>query len=98
MSSFQRLYQDAMLVGEDHVVRTRTPPAVLIKMPPGLYPLHRCAAFVAGRRSKGDQIRPLHASSQSVLPESIPLSSFDFVPAFAESFGTGRDAHDPPFA
>jgi hypothetical protein len=53
-SSFQRLYQDAMLGGADHEVRTGTPPAVLVKMPPSLDPLHRFAAVVAGRRGKGD--------------------------------------------
>jgi hypothetical protein len=39
--SFQRLYQDAMLVRADHEVRTGTPPAVLVKMPANLDPLYR---------------------------------------------------------
>jgi hypothetical protein len=29
-------------------------------MPPSLDPLHRCAAYVAGRRGKGDHIRSIH--------------------------------------
>ena len=60
---FQRLYQDTMLVGADHEVRTGTPPAVLVEMPARLDPLDRCAAIVAGRRRKGDQICSLHGVS-----------------------------------
>jgi transposase len=64
--SFQRLYQDAMLVRADHEVRTGTPPAVLVKMPPNLDPLHRCTALVAGRRGKGDEILSLHGVRMSL--------------------------------
>jgi hypothetical protein len=55
-----------MLVRADHKERTRAPPVVLVKMPPSLDPLHRCAAFVAGRRGKGDEIRSRHGIRSSL--------------------------------
>jgi hypothetical protein len=54
-----------MLVGADHEERTGTPAAVVVELPPSLDPLHRCAAFVAGRRGKGDQLRSVHGVSAS---------------------------------
>jgi hypothetical protein len=66
-----------MPVGADHEVRTGTPVAVLVKMPPHLNPLHGCAAVVAGRGGQGDQIRFVHGPSLPVCPKSIRVVLVD---------------------
>jgi hypothetical protein len=58
-----------MLVAADHEVGTGTPPTVLVKMPPRLDALDRCAAFVAGRRGKGDQLGPAHDVAVALVHE-----------------------------
>jgi hypothetical protein len=65
--SFQRLHQGAMLVDAHHEVRTGTPAAVLVEMPPSLDALHRCAAFMAGRRGEGNELRSIHGVALSGL-------------------------------
>jgi hypothetical protein len=73
-ASWQRPDQDAMLVDADHEVRTWAPPAVLVKVPPSLDPLHGCAAFAAGRRGKRDQLLSGHRSHDFSLPVTRDLS------------------------
>src|SRR3954447_17114753 len=72
-TSHQRLDQDAMLVAADHEERARTPPAVLVEMPPDLDPQHGCSTFVARRRGKRDELRSGHGVSPSLL--SSPASA-----------------------
>jgi hypothetical protein len=58
--SFQWLDQHAVPGRANHEPRAGTPGGVLVTMPPGLHPLHRRTAFVAGRRGQGDQLRSRH--------------------------------------
>ena len=93
----QRFDQDAVLVGADHGEHG-TPPAVLVKVPPDLDPLHGCSTLVARRRGERDHLESGHGVTvgRPCVPGPRASSSVGNPSLATRVIGPARTARDRP--